>query len=114
MKVSEMGEFGLVEMIADVLEVGHPGNSRGVLLDIGDDTAAWKPGSAVELVTTDTMVEDVHFRIETTSYRDLGWKALAINLSDIAAMGECRDTPWCRWGLARTRKGSLWWKCTEG
>ena len=33
------------------------------------------------------MVEDVHFRIETTSYRDLGWKALAINLSDIAAMG---------------------------
>ena len=87
MKVSEMGEFGLVEMIADVLEVGHPGNSRGVLLDIGDDTAAWKPGSAVELVTTDTMVEDVHFRIETTSYRDLGWKALAINLSDIAAMG---------------------------
>ena len=82
-----MGEFGLVEMIADVLEVGHPGNSRGVLLDIGDDTAAWKPSSAVELVTTDTMVEDVHFRIETTSYRDLGWKALAINLSDIAAMG---------------------------
>ena len=82
-----MGEFGLVEMIADVLEVGHPGNSHGVLLDIGDDTAAWKPGSAVELVTTDTMVEDVHFRIETTSYPDLGWKALAINLSDIAAMG---------------------------
>ena len=77
----------MVKMIADVLEVGHPGNSRGVLLDIGDDTAAWKPGSAVELVTTDTMVEDVHFRIETTSYRDLGWKALAINLSDIAAMG---------------------------
>ncbi len=77
----------MVEMIANVLGVGHSGNDRGVLLDIGDDTAAWKPGSAVELVTTDTMVQDVHFRTETTSYRDLGWKALAINLSDIAAMG---------------------------
>ncbi len=87
MKISELGEFGLVEMIADVLGARRPGNGLGVLLDIGDDTAAWKPSSEVELVTTDTMIEDVHFRTATTSYRDLGWKALAINLSDIAAMG---------------------------
>ena len=82
-----MGEFGLVEMIADVLGAGGPGEGGGVLLDIGDDTAAWRTGSGVELATTDTMVQDVHFRLETTSCRDLGWKALAINLSDIAAMG---------------------------
>ena len=82
-----MGEFGLVEMIADVLGAGEPGEGGGVLLDIGDDTAAWRTGSGVELATTDTMVQDVHFRLETTSCRDLGWKALAINLSDIAAMG---------------------------
>ena len=87
MKVSELGEFGLVELIADVLGVGQSSGGRGVLLDIGDDTAAWRPASDVELVTTDTMIQDVHFRVETTSYRDLGWKALAINLSDIAAMG---------------------------
>ena len=87
MKVSELGEFGLVELIADVLGVDAGENGRGVLLDIGDDAAAWQPRSDVELVTTDTMIENVHFRPETTSHLDLGWKALAINLSDIAAMG---------------------------
>lgn len=87
MKVSELGEFGLVDLIAGVLGVGQSSDGRGVLLDIGDDTAAWRPVSDVELVTTDTMIQDLHFRVETTSYRDLGWKALAINLSDIAAMG---------------------------
>lgn len=75
----------MVELIADVL--GARQRDDEILLDIGDDTAAWRTGEGVELATTDTMVQDVHFRLETTSCRDLGWKALAINLSDIAAMG---------------------------
>ena len=78
MKISEMGEFGLVEMIADVLGTGEPGGGSEALLDIGDDTAAWRTGLGVELATTDTMVQDVHFRLETTSCRELGWKALAL------------------------------------
>lgn len=58
-----------------------------MLVDTGDDAAAWKVGETTELLTTDTMVEGVHFTRETTPWRDLGWKSLAANISDIAAMG---------------------------
>ena len=58
-----------------------------LLVDTGDDAAAWKVGETTELLTTDTMVEGVHFTRKTTPWSDLGWKALAANISDIAAMG---------------------------
>ncbi|MDZ4834512.1 MAG: thiamine-phosphate kinase [Candidatus Melainabacteria bacterium] len=51
---------------------------------IGDDCAVLPSGL---LVSTDTLVEGTHFRLATTSLADLGWKAIAVNLSDIAAMG---------------------------
>jgi thiamine-monophosphate kinase len=58
-----------------------------VLVGIGDDAAAiaW-PGGTL-LITTDTLIENVHFRRTTTDLRSLGAKAMAVNLSDIAAMG---------------------------
>jgi thiamine-monophosphate kinase len=55
-----------------------------VLLGVGDDAALLEGGLCV---STDLLVEDVHFRRATTSLGDLGWKALAVNVSDLAAMG---------------------------
>ena len=61
---------------------------RRLVVGIGDDAAVWKaPRSHVSLLTTDTLVDDVHFRLASTTPEELGHKALAVNLSDIAAMG---------------------------
>ena len=60
----------------------------GVILAIGDDCAAIEiPGPEYLLWTVDTLVEGVHFDLAYTSLSQLGWKSLAVNLSDIAAMG---------------------------
>ena len=60
----------------------------GVILGIGDDCAAIDiPGPDYLLWTVDTLVEGVHFDLAYTSLAQLGWKSLAVNLSDIAAMG---------------------------
>jgi thiamine-monophosphate kinase len=59
-----------------------------VLTGIGDDTAVLEPsGGAKILATTDLLIEDVHFRRAWATPFDIGWKAMAVNLSDIAAKG---------------------------
>jgi len=80
----DLGERGLIERVRRRL--GPAGGE--VLVGIGDDAAAiaWPPGQVL-LLTTDTLVEDVHFRRATATLREVGGKALAVNLSDIAAMG---------------------------
>ena len=84
MKVRELGEFALIDMLSSI--VGMP-LRNDVVLGIGDDASAWRTPGLIEIGTTDAMVEGVHFTFDTTTWSDLGWKALAINISDVAAMG---------------------------
>lgn len=93
MQVKELGEFGVIDLLNRMVVQERAGPDHGadfsfrLLVDTGDDTAAWRTGPATELFTTDSVVEDVHFTRVTTPWRDLGWKSLAANISDIAAMG---------------------------
>ena len=88
MKVQEVGEFGLIDRLNRMIEDAKINKaSPDLILGIGDDTAAWKCDSSIQLATVDTMVQGVHFKLDTTTWEELGWKSLAINLSDIAAMG---------------------------
>ena len=80
-----IGEFELIARLARIL--AGSGQHESVLVGIGDDTAAALRVGSADLYTTDTMVDGVHFRAGQTPWRDLGWKAMAVNLSDIAAMG---------------------------
>jgi len=82
-KVSELGEFGLIQLFQRI--VGSPGDD--VVVGIGDDAAVWRSNATLQVATTDALIENVHFTLGHTSWRELGWKALAVNLSDIAAMG---------------------------
>lgn len=77
-----LGEFALIERLRSIV----PGGGAGVILGIGDDTAVLRPGALV-LATCDVQVEGVHFSRETSAPADVGWRSLAVNLSDIAAMG---------------------------
>jgi thiamine-monophosphate kinase len=90
MKISEVGEFGLIEILARMIEKSRDEKRpvwKNLTAGIGDDSAAWKNSGGFTLATTDCLVQDVHFRLGQTGWCDLGWKALAVNLSDIAAVG---------------------------
>jgi thiamine-monophosphate kinase len=81
MRLSRLGEFGLIERIRR-----HSAVRPGVRIGIGDD-CAWVKNPGSSLVTTDLLIEGIHFDLRWTSLFDLGHKSLAVNLSDIAAMG---------------------------
>jgi thiamine-monophosphate kinase len=90
MKLSELGEFGLIELLADIVDRSkNPKDSswQRLLIGIGDDAAAWQVDNTIQLATTDSLVQDTHFDLNITTWEELGWKSIAVNLSDIAAMG---------------------------
>lgn len=86
MKIREIGEFGLINLISDYLREEQAADPR-VTAGIGDDAAVVEaPKSGKILLTTDTMVENVHFNTSYARAEDIGYKAMASNISDIAAM----------------------------
>jgi thiamine-monophosphate kinase len=78
-------EAGVIALVRSLTEArARP----GVQVGIGDDCAVLEfPGGGVLLATTDLLLENVHFRRAWAAPADIGWKAMAVNLSDIASMG---------------------------
>ncbi len=84
MELKKVGEFGLIELIKKKV-FNH---TDKIVVTIGDDAAIIKSSASKYLIlTTDTLLENIHFDLSYFSFRDLGHRALAANLSDIAAMG---------------------------
>lgn len=84
MAIRELGEFGLI----DVIQENTIFRPKSVVVGIGDDAAAIRPSEGkLSLFATDMLVEDIHFTLDTIRPHDLGYKTIAVNLSDIAAMG---------------------------
>lgn len=102
LELSQIGEFGLIKRIREQAREFQ----SGAVIGIGDDAAGVKVKKGkIALLTTDTLVEGIHFKWDYTSGYQVGWKALVVNLSDIAAMG---GTPtYCLVTLGIPRKVDL-------
>ena len=83
MDISELGEFGLIERLAKEISVKSSTTVKG----IGDDCAVLSPTEGMQtVVTTDMLMEGIHFDLTYVPLRHLGYKAVMVNLSDVFAM----------------------------
>lgn len=80
--LSELGEFGLIDHLTSDIKLYHKETIRGV----GDDAAVIAAGDKVFLLSTDLLVEGIHFDLVYTPLKHLGYKSAVVNISDIAAM----------------------------
>ena len=81
-ELSALGEFGLIDRLASAVELVNPSSLQG----IGDDAAVIDPQGLMQVVTTDMLVEGVHFDLGYVPLKHLGYKAMIVNFSDVYAM----------------------------
>lgn len=81
-ELSALGEFGLIDRLASQVELTQASSVKG----IGDDAAVIDPESLHQVVTTDMLVEGIHFDLAYMPLKHLGYKAIVVNLSDVYAM----------------------------
>ncbi len=84
MPLDDLGEFGLIDRI--VARLGDAA-ARDILVPPGDDAAAWAVERGAAVATIDALAEGTHWRADTMTYFDVGWRTVACNVSDLAAMG---------------------------
>ncbi|MCD8741498.1 thiamine-phosphate kinase [Mucilaginibacter roseus] len=80
--IQELGEFGLIKHLTQNIKLKQPSSLKGV----GDDAAVLDPAGKKVLVSTDMLLEGIHFDLAYTPLKHLGYKAIQVNLSDIYAM----------------------------
>lgn len=83
-RVTSIGEFSLIARIIDRL---GDAAASDILVPPGDDAAVWREEAPAVVATIDALTEGNHWRADTMSLADVGWRAVAVNVSDLAAMG---------------------------
>jgi thiamine-monophosphate kinase len=81
-ELEELGEFGLIQHLSKHVEI----KNKSTALGIGDDAALIDAGKGQVVLTTDMLVEGVHFDLTYTPLKHLGYKSVVVNLSDVCAM----------------------------
>ena len=83
MDIAKIGEFGLIDHLTKDIELKNSSTIKGV----GDDCAVMHYGEKDTLVTTDMLMEGIHFDLTYMDMRSLGYKSAMVNISDVFAMG---------------------------
>jgi thiamine-monophosphate kinase len=81
-EIANLGEFGLIEYLTKSFEL----KNKGSMVGVGDDAALIDNGDWLTVVTTDLLLEGIHFDLMYYPLKHLGYKAVVVNLSDICAM----------------------------
>ena len=86
--LAELGEFGLIKHLTEHFKISH----KSTLMGVGDDAAVLDFGDEKALVTTDLLIEGIHFNMTYMPLKHLGYKSVMVNLSDVYAMnGEAKQ-----------------------